>query len=280
MSNVQNPTYFLAPNWNCHPGDQLAIGNIIVNPLKPHRPLTKADPAHTFRISTPSREKNWKLSVETATTLTASLWAVFLEKININISANRERIKDSHFTMSALETTYLLEDPSPEQIKARCNDPAVKDFMRLDSVLCKPVYMISGLKVAKDFKLQGENSLSRGVAAEAGAEVQPEVSVGGGAGIQHKHRVADEFESESDVVFAYQLIKIKPKGWSKEKKLDVSEFQHHQAFLGDEDEGKGKADVDGEPEGMTKEDLEELGKAQVVGLSGAAVVYESPKGGV
>jgi hypothetical protein len=279
MSNVQNPTYFLAPNWNCHPGDQIAIGNIIVNPLKPHRPLTKADSTHTFRTTT-SREKNWSLSVETASNLSASLWAVFFEKVNVNLSANRERIKNNKFTMSSLETTYLLEDPSPEQIKARCNDPAVKDFMRLDSVLCKPVYMISGLKVAKDFKLEGEKSLSRGMAAEAGAEVVPEVSVGGSAGIQRKNRVADEFESEEDIVFAYQLIKIKPKGWSKEKRLDVSEFQDRQAFLGDEDENDVKEDVDGVVEGFTKEDLEELGKAHIVGLEGAAVAYEIPRGGV
>jgi hypothetical protein len=279
MSNVQNPTYFLAPNWNCHPGDQIAIGNIIVNPLKPHRPLTKADPTHTFRTTT-SREKNWSLSVETASNLSASLWAVFFEKVNVNVSANRERIKNNKFTMSSLETTYLLEDPSPEQIKARCNDPSVKDFMRLDSVLCKPVYMISGLKVAKDFKLEGENSLSHGMAAEAGAEVVPEISVGGGAGIQRKNRVADEFESEADIVFAYQLIKIKPKGWSKEKRLDVSEFQDRQAFLGDEDEKDVKEDVDGVVEGFTEEDLKELGKAHIVGLEGAAVAYETPRGGV
>lgn len=173
--------------------------------------------------------------------------------------------------MSSLETTYLLDDPSPEIVKARCNDPAVKEFMRLDSMLCKPVYMISGLKVAKDFKLEGEKSLSRGIAADVGAEVQPEVSVGGGVGVQRKDRVADEFESVGDIVFAYQLIKIKPKGWSKEKVFDVSEFKNRQAFLSDEE--KAKEEVDGEVDGFTKEDLEDLKKAQVVGVEGANVAW-------
>lgn len=271
MSNVQNPTYFLAPNWTCHPGSQIAIGNIIIDPLKPHRPLSKALLSSTLPTTT-SPEKNWSLSVETATTLSASLWTIFLEKININISANRERIRANKFTMSRLETTYLLDDPSPDYVKARCNDPAVKDFMRLDSVLCKPVYMISGLKVAKDFRLEGEKSLSRGISAETGAEVQPELSVGGGAGVQHKNRVADEFEAEGDIVFAYQLIKIKPKGWSKEKRFDVSEFQHRQAFLSEKGESE-EEDVDGQPEEFREEDLKDLRKAQVLGVEGANVAW-------
>jgi hypothetical protein len=276
MSNVQNPTYFLAPNWNYHPGGRIAIGNIIVNPLKPHLPLTKADPAHNLTTDK-SREKNWRLSLETATNLSASLWAVFLEKININISANRERVKNNKYTMTALETTFLAEDPSPEQIKVRCNEPAVKDFMRLDSMLCKPVYMISGLKVAKDFKLEGEKSRTNGFSAEAGAEVVPEVSVGGGAGIQRTNRITDEFESDGDIIFAYQLIKIKPKGWTKDKTFDISEYQHRQAFLSDGDK-KVDESVEGELEAFVAEDLEGVAKAQTVSLDRVTVAYELPRG--
>jgi hypothetical protein len=275
MSNVQNPTFFLAPNWNYHPGGRIAIGNIIVNPLKPHIPLTKADPIHDFPTDT-SREKNWRLSLETATNLSASVWAVFLEKINVNISANRERIKNNKYTMTELETTFLAEDPSQEQIKARCNDPAVKDFMRLDSILCKPVYMISGLKVAKNFKLEGEKSRTNGVSAEAGAEVVPEVSVGGGASVQRTNRITDEFESDGDIIFAYQLIKIKPKGWTKDKTFDISEYQHRQAFLSD-GEKKVEESVEGELEAFLAEDLKGVAKALTVGLEGATVAYELPR---
>jgi len=275
MSNVQNPTYFLAPNWNCHPGGRIAIGNIVVNPLKPHIPLSKVEAGNVLATDT-SKEKNWSLSVETATNLSASLWAVFLEKINISISANRERIKNNKFTMSALETTVLSEDPSPQEIKARCNDPTVKEFMRLDSVLCKPVYMVTGIKVAKDFKLEGEKRLTKGIAAEVGGEVAPEASVGVGAGVQRTNRIADEFEAEGDIIFAYQLIKVKPKGWSKEKTFKIEEYQPRQAFLGDKKK-KEEEDVEGEMEAFTSEDLADLKKAQIVEIDGAAVAYELPR---
>ena len=80
--------------------------------------------------------------------------------------------------MSALETTFLSEDPSPEEIKARCNDPAVKEYLRLDTMLCKPVCMVTGIKLAKNFRLEGKRNLSEGVAAEVGGEVGPEASQG------------------------------------------------------------------------------------------------------
>ncbi|KAF2821890.1 hypothetical protein CC86DRAFT_241830, partial [Ophiobolus disseminans] len=241
----QNATYFLSPNWNHHPGGRIAIGNIIVNPLKPHIALTKAGTGTALATDT-SREKNWILSVETATNLSASLWAVVLEKINFGFSANRERIKRNKFTMSALETTTLSDHPTTEDIKKRCNDPAVKEFMRLDSMLCKLVCMVTGIKVAKDFKLEGEKSLSKGFAAEASGEVAPEVSVGGSVGVQRTNRIADEFESEGDIIFAYEVLKIKRKGWSKEKTFKIEEYKTRQAFLGDET--KDDEDVDGEVE--------------------------------
>lgn len=41
MSTVQSPTYLLASNWTFRPGGRTALGNIIVDPFRPHRPLTK-----------------------------------------------------------------------------------------------------------------------------------------------------------------------------------------------------------------------------------------------
>ncbi|RSL42017.1 hypothetical protein CEP53_012424 [Fusarium sp. AF-6] len=206
--------------------------------------------------------QHWRLSLETATTKSLTLWGAFLEKIRLGTTAQQERIKNGLFTMESLETIYLSEDPSPEEIKARCNDPLVREYMRLDSLLCSPVYMVTGIKVAKGFKLEGEKSSSTSVEFEGGGEVSQEASVGINVATTKKERIADEFESDGDIVFAYQLMKITPKGWRKEKRLKMSEYQHRQAFLVDEEEAEKKVEV--EISEVAPEDLEELKGARVV----------------
>jgi hypothetical protein len=140
-------------------------------------------------------------------------------------------------------------------------------------MLCKPVYMVTGIKVAKDFKLEGEKSRTNGFSAEASGEVVPEVSIGAGGGVQRTNRVADAFEADSDIIFAYQLIKIKPRGWSKEKTFKIEEYQHSQAFLGD-DKNIEDDDVDGELEVLDDEHLQGLAKAEVLSVPGATIAYE------
>ncbi|RSM19381.1 hypothetical protein CDV31_001803 [Fusarium ambrosium] len=193
--------------------------------------------------------------------LSPTLWGAFLEKIRLGTTAQQERIKNGLFTMESLETIYLSEDPSPEEIKARCNDPLVREYMRLDSLLCSPVYMVTGIKVAKGFKLEGEKSSSTSVEFEGGGEVSQEASIGVNTAATKKERIADEFESDGDIVFAYQLMKITPKGWRKEKRLKTDEYQHRQAFLVDEEEAEKEVEVEiGE---VVLEDVEELKGVQV-----------------
>lgn len=279
MSAVQNPTYLLAPNWTFRPGGSIALGNIIVDPFRPHRPLTKADPAKPLETET-ATEKNWRLSLETARNVNLSIWTVFLEKVHLKVGANRESIKNGHFTMKSLDTEFLKDDPSDEEIVALCNHPDVRNFMRLDSLLCKPVYMVTGLKIAKGFALKGEDISKSSFAAEGMAEVAPDVSLGARAEASTKTTISDQFEAENDIIFAYQLLKITPKGWSKNKKIELIEFQPRQAFLSDEEKEQRDPKVDGEKDVLTVEDLKELGRfvetieVKSDELEGVYVVYE------
>jgi hypothetical protein len=72
--------------------------------------------------------------------------------------------------------------------------------------------MIIGLKIAKGFALKGKDSTTSGFIAESGAQVAPNVSAGAKAKVSTKDSISDQFESENDIIFAYQLLKIKPKG--------------------------------------------------------------------
>lgn len=273
MSNVQNPTYFLAPNWTFPPNGRIAIGNIIRNPLKPHLPISKADPKKLgINIST---EIDFRLSLETKNTKHLSIWGAFVEKVSLKNIANRERVKNGQFSITSLDTIYLLEDPTAEEIKSRCNQPGVREYMRLDSILCSPVYMVTGVKVAKGFKFEGQAAVSDGLEYNIRAEVAPEVSGGVGAGGLRERRVGTGFEADGDIIFAYQLMKIKPKGWTKTKKFTAMEYQHYHALL--HDMKNTRECVEGEIERLSLEDLEELPGAQIVENDGLSIVYESPK---
>lgn len=279
MSHVQNPTYLLAPNWTFRPGGRIALGNIIADPMRPHRPLTKADAAKPLEVDT-ATEMNWQLSRETTAGVSLSVWATFLEKVHLKAGTNRERVKNLRFTMTSLDTVFLKEDPSNDEIIARCNDPDVREFMRLDSVLCHPVYLITGLKIAKGFALQGENSSTTGYTIDGGGEATPEVSMGASLEASSRQAMFDQFEAGGDIIFAYQLLKLKPKGWTKQKTLSMTEFQPKQAFLGSDESRDEK--VEAESDTLELDDLEEAGsgvhmiKLEGHGNSVAFVVYEQP----
>jgi hypothetical protein len=121
-------------------------------------------------------------------------------------------------------TMALKDDLSDKKISALYNDSNIKKFIKLNSVLCKPVYIITGLKITKKFALKGKNSKDNGVDVEGEGEMAPEVSAGGKVEASKKKRISDKFESENDIIFTYQLLKIKPKRWTRNKKIKITEF--------------------------------------------------------
>ncbi|KAH0559858.1 hypothetical protein GP486_003623 [Trichoglossum hirsutum] len=232
--SVQNPTYLLSPSWTFRPDGPILLGNIIVDPFRPHRVLKKPDPAKPLPERITSTEKNWRLAAEKASHISVSVWAQFLENVHLKLGANRETAKSGKFVMESLDTVYLKDEPSIEDIDELVKDPKLQKFMRLDSLLCSPVYMVTGLKIAKGFQFTQTDTVKQGATAEASGSVTPSASVGGSIDASTETSSSSGFESANDIVFAYQLLRIKPKGWRK-KTLQVSEFQPKAAFLSDKD---------------------------------------------
>jgi hypothetical protein len=132
MSNVRYPTYLLAPNWTFRPGGRVAIGNVMADPLLPHRALVRPDAGTALPVDI-ATENNWQLPIETTKSLSLSIRSVFLEKIIIKLGGNRTHIKNKQFNMESLETQTLKDDPSDEYIAQLCENTRVREFMRLDS---------------------------------------------------------------------------------------------------------------------------------------------------
>jgi hypothetical protein len=112
MSSIQDPTYLLAPNWTFRPYGRIALSNIVVDPLRPYRPVIKANPNKPLPTDKPT-EKNWKLSLEAATNFHASLWAKFVENINALSGVHRKHFRNGHFAMEKLVTVTLKNESWP-----------------------------------------------------------------------------------------------------------------------------------------------------------------------
>ncbi|KAJ3938314.1 uncharacterized protein N0V96_011559 [Colletotrichum fioriniae] len=213
MDFVQNPTYLLAPQWTFRPGGPIAIGNIIVDPFKPHIVCSEADPSSSSSSSAyatdTARERNWRMSQETARRFDVSMWSVFLEKIQLKVGASRSNVRQRRIYHG--------------RVGGRRTSSVTPRTRRFTSGV-KPVYMITELKIAKGFAVKQSSSSDKAAHAQVGAEVSPEVSVGAGVSGSKSQREQHEFEAMQDIIFGYQLLKIEPKGWGKRKQLHYGEF--------------------------------------------------------
>jgi hypothetical protein len=262
MAPIQNPTYMLAPNWTFRPGGSIALGNIIVDPSKPHRVLTKPDPSKPPTSTETTTEDDWRLHLGKKRNLNLSLWAEFLQHIGFNIGTDHDQDKSTEYTMKSLETVYFADEPPIEEIQGRVEDPKVRKLMRLDSILSKPVYMITGLKIAKGFTLSVEQSSRHGGNIGGSAPVVAQVSIGAGVGGSVETSRSDGFQSANDIIFAYQLLKIVPKGF-KEKSFEIKEHQSKATFLEDDHTTEEvKIEVEWSP--AAGSDLVEMGKGRHV----------------
>lgn len=247
------PTYILSPNFHFKPGTgPIALGNIISHPLRPHRALTMIDG--------PTLQKNYP-RIETITdyerTITRgdqrdvsiSLWSEFLQAASGKISGGRGRDVQTNYTMDCLETMYFVTDPSLEEIRARLKAPRVQAVTKASRIpgFRTPVYMVTGLMIAKGFSADVENKKHRNGEIEiSGNAPAPALPVGAGVNMAESTstKEGDRWRAGADIVFAYQLLKIEIKGW-KGDKIEYDELRHKAAYLGKDDD-----DTDEEEDGM------------------------------
>ncbi|EMR84131.1 hypothetical protein BcDW1_7159 [Botrytis cinerea BcDW1] len=253
---AQQPTYLLAPNFHFKPGTgPIALGNIIVDPLRPHRALTTVD-ASTLKATYPRVEMildhNRSMSRGSSREMSIAVWAQFVQTVGTKVSGERGASIRNHYTMDTVETTYFVADPPLEEIETRLKAPRVQAVIKAGSIfaLRQPVYMVTGLMIAKGFSILQESGLhSTGVVEVSGNAPTPAGNVGLGANLAKSTNTdeSDTWKAGENIVFAYQLLKIEIKGW-KGTKIKYDELRHKAAYLSkddeDDDEDDDKEDED------------------------------------
>ncbi|KAH0528172.1 hypothetical protein TsFJ059_003067 [Trichoderma semiorbis] len=231
MPHVRDPTYLLAPNWTYRPNGPIALGNIIVDPFRPQSAISK--PTRPLPETEIVTENNWIFETEKIRSVNVSIWTRLFNQLSIKLGPNRQRADTVKIVMRSLETTYFRDEPSMQDIQAIAKEPIVRQFLNAGGLLRSPVYMVTGLKVAKGFQLTHHGSSGHGLSAEMTESVAPDMSVGGHANIEITKAASSAFEASDDIIFAYQLLIIKPKGWGPNVTFKLDDYRHKAAMLVD-----------------------------------------------
>lgn len=241
MSQEQR-TYILAPNFRIKPSSgAIALGSIIADPLRAHRSLTTVE---DDRLATgyPRIEKfseyERNITRSESGELSMAVWAQFVQTISAKVSGSHGTTHESNYSMETLETAYFITDPKLEEIESRINVPRIKAIVNpgwLPSQR-KPVYMVTGVMVAKGFTANRQRNKEHSGEFEVGVNV-PTAGLDVGDNAVRSHNVGDSesWKAGDDIVFAYQLLKIEVKGW-KGTRVEYDELRHKAAFLGNEDD--------------------------------------------
>jgi len=222
-------TYLMVPNFDFPTDSSIQLGNILVDPFTPHRPLASLT-SDKWPELTESVQKNRAIVREEGDDANFSLWLQALQIVGAKAGVKYGKNGKNEYNMAALRTSFFRTDPNDEDIKELLNAPKVQNTMR-STFWSRPVFMISGLKVAEGFSLSSEAITHRAGNVGGSAAITPQVSLGVDSGVSGVRGEKDSFLSEENIIVAYQLLKILRKG----RAIEISEHHPKAGFLGDED---------------------------------------------
>ncbi|KAH0490781.1 hypothetical protein TgHK011_002233 [Trichoderma gracile] len=234
MLPVQDATYLVAPNWTYLPGGSIALGNIVFDPFRPQHVLSKQ--TKPLPETETAMEYNWKLETEKLRSVNVGIWTRMFDQLRVKLRPMRNRSQKMTIYMKALETVYFKELPSKAEIQERVNEEEIRSILHRDSIFRYPVYMVTGIKIARGFQLVHEGFEQYMFGVNATGIAAPQLTAGAGVGMSSRTTRSDEFLSGNAIIFAYQLMIIKPKGWGERMTYNLSDFHHKAALLVDDDD--------------------------------------------
>jgi hypothetical protein len=227
-------TYFLVPDFHFLPDGPIALGNIIEDPASPTRVLSRLDPPVSPEKVNISREKDAAYGESHSGSLTAGIWARFLQIASVNVEGTGGSDTKVDYTMSEIETHMLKHDPTDKEATERAKDPDVEFAMENGVFGDRPVYMVTAVMIARDFSFKRKAGSRLEGHVSADGAVSTEASTGAHVGGGSHMKEYGSAKATNDIVFAFRLHIIAKKGLLK-KRIESRVFQSKAAFLGRDD---------------------------------------------
>lgn len=203
-------TFLLMTNFTTHKDGTVQLGNIIADPFRPFKPLSL--PPEPLETST-HEDREYGLHYSDNESYQAGVWAQFLQAASVKLSGAVDANEFAVYSADTLETVTLKLDPTDEQAAERVADLRVSQTMKKGLFGERPVFMITGLKIARGFRRKSGRSDTRQAEASVSAPITDQVAVGASLTASHGFSREESASSETDIVFAYQLHVISRKGW-------------------------------------------------------------------
>jgi hypothetical protein len=228
------------------PDGPIKLGNVIVDPACPEHPIAKLAPDLEPTILDGEPERHRTILREYNLKGEANAHICAYEMATAHVGVEKGKILLNEYSMDSLVATYYASKPSSEALKHLRSDEGVKDAVGRG--WSQHVYIVCGVRVAKNFSLKESSAQDKAGDAGLGAEASEGLSVGSNARLSQLQKAQDAYSIKGDIVLAYQLIKVSrtPLGRVPEK---AEKHYPRGAFLSDgqapghEQGEKGEGDI-------------------------------------
>ncbi|KAM0547325.1 hypothetical protein ACHAPJ_010461 [Fusarium lateritium] len=214
------PTYIPSPNWDI-PGDSdtVVLGRLIKEPKNPQSkiPGSSIDPIPPSKTYE-GEKSDWETTLEQVRSGKIGLWAKCMQVIEGGLSFSQLKSALENHKFTSLETKYFL--PEDEYLTQALRDTGVQAYLEVHNWR-KPMYLITGIKIAKGASVSTESSREKSGQAQVKADATgagASIDVGPQASWESGKKRGISYGGSTDYIFAYQLMKLKPIKGSTESK--------------------------------------------------------------
>lgn len=213
------PTYIPAPNWDIQAdSDIVVLGRLIKNPQDPESKL-RTPPFRPSKTEC-GMKTDWRTTLEEIHSAKIGLWAKCMQYIEGGISFSVLKSKIENHKFDTLETTYFL--PEDEYFDQVLGDPDLQAYFEVTGRR-KPVYLITGLKIARGASASTETSNEQSTHTELkfdGTSSAIPINAGPEIDLDPKVTRGISYGGSTDYIFAYRLTRIKPRRWGDGSKIE------------------------------------------------------------
>lgn len=207
------PTYIPCPNWDIPATSTLVtLGSLIRDPKNPESriPRSVPPPIPSGSLQTGSKT-DWQTTSTRLLSGKLGVWAQCLQVVglggDLSFGALKSSLEDHRF--HTLETHYFLPDDG--FLAASLNDDFVQGYLEVHEWR-KPVYMITGIKVARGASVASRKAGEADATAKVGADatmIGAPVTLGPEVGFKKEKGRSVAYAGSTDYVFAYRLKRIR-----------------------------------------------------------------------
>jgi hypothetical protein len=205
------------------------------------------------------------------------IWAQFVGQMGIGgeLRWSHESTDEDAYTFKRLDTIYFT--PTPAYLKASMNASDVADWV--DGANFAPVYMVTGLKIARGPSVNMKKGKTREFSGQLGLQNPAGVplNVGPKLILSDGRQSEEGWEESDDFIFGIRVKKLMYKrAWLSSKRGDLKSLDHYKgATLLDDDDSESEeeedvVEIDMEGEWDGREEVQEVD-------DGTETVWITPK---